>query len=483
VNPMKSGFGRKLFRLFLLFSLVPAAVLTVLGYYLAQETTFLQSDLPTVEPTELNDYFREYLNARIDSALSRADQSNGQSVFDLDFLARSTDSGWVVQSGEELVEGIDLDKPSIEKAERFGGMWETPAGVLQYRCRHYGASGTVCGGYLHGGGYSQLLVAVQQDQAGRSTSEDLRSRYLYFLAVIFLLVGFVTVVIAYTFSSRLARSLSRPLVRLSAASKEIAGGKFGRQVEPDGVGEVRELIDAFNGMSARLEFTTTRLAQTERVAAWRHVAQRFAHELKNPLQPIMISLHRLEKMLADSELHREAAEPLRAASEELKSLVDLADRFSQLAKLPAPSPKEVDLTELVAGLATLYRDRMSDFVFDLELPDHPVTATIDPTYFREALHNLLQNAAEASAPGGRIGLTLVADETKADLIIEDTGAGMSPETVSAARLPYFTTKEKGKGLGLAVVEKVVTESGGRLFIDSQEGAGTKITITLPREKR
>jgi len=479
---MESGFGRKLFRLFLLFSLVPSAALALLGYYLTSETTTLQPTSSSIDITDLDDYFRVFWASRIDTAVNAYLEGRSPTASDLDFLMTFDDTIPTLLLGGGLVDTVDLDEIRKRVREQLDGMLETSGGVLQYHCRSAATNLLVCGGYLHDRSYAQLLQRMHTVQAGRSTSEDIRSRYLYFLAVLFALVGLVTVVVAYQFSSRLARSLSRPLARLSLASQEIAEGKFGRQVEPDGVGEVRDLIQSFNLMSERLEFTTTRLAQTERVAAWRSVAQRFAHELKNPLQPIMISLHRLEKMLRDSSHYSEAAEPLRAATEELKHLVNLADRFSQLAKLPAPRPETVDLKELLSSIATLYCDLMDRYRFEVELPDQSVTATLDVTYFREALHNLLQNAADASVEGGLVRLALVESDDRIDIIVEDQGAGMSPETIRAARMPYFTTKEKGKGLGLAIVEKVVTESGGRLFIESREGSGTKITITLRREK-
>ncbi len=478
---MKSGFGRKLFRLFLLFSLIPSAALAIFGYYLTTESTAFQTSTTAGGTTELDSYYKTFVVSRIETGLNAFIQRTLPLRTDLDFLFTLDDTVMTTHVGDSLLTSVGSADLCTRIFENHSGMLETPYGVLQYHCRVSATSELICGGYLHDREYSQMLEQIQREQAGKSSSKELRSRYLYFLALLFLLVGCVTVVVAWVFSSRLAGSLSRPLIRLSSASEEIAEGKFGRKVEPAGVGEIHTLINSFNRMSERLEFTTTRLAQTERVAAWRSVARRFAHELKNPLQPIMISLHRLEKLLKDSDHYSQAAEPLRAATEELRHLVDLADRFSHLAKLPPPKLKTVDLTDLLQSIAALYRDRMDSYRFDVELPDHAVTAKLDVTYFREALHNLLQNAADASSQGDLIRLVLIASENQIDIIVEDHGAGMSPETVSSARIPYFTTKNKGKGLGLAIVEKVVTESGGRLTIDSKEGVGTKITITLQRE--
>ncbi|MDH4035598.1 MAG: ATP-binding protein, partial [candidate division Zixibacteria bacterium] len=426
------------------------------------------------------DYYKMFLYARIDSALINYSADLSPNLVGLDFLVFRSASADTVLWGDSLVQAV-TDDLWTHAGKKGYGMFESEHGLLQYKCRLLGESTQVCGGFFHLPDFARVMGTMQREQAGRSAGKDLRPRYLLFLASLFLLVGAVTLVVAYIFSARLARSLSRPLTQLSVASKEIAQGRFGQTVPPAGVGEIRSLIDNFNRMSRRLEFTTNRLAQSERVAAWRSVARRFAHELKNPLQPIMISLHRLHTMLADSEQHTEAAEPLRAASEELKHLVELADRFAQLAKLPEPTLEMVDLTELLESIATLYRDRMEKYQFEVDLQDRPVTARIDPTYFREALHNLLQNAADASSENGRIRLALCLRRDEIDIAVEDFGSGMSEEIVTASRLPGFTTKTKGKGLGLAVVEKVVTEIGGRLSIDSQQGRGTRITITLRQE--
>jgi len=222
--------------------------------------------------------------------------------------------------------------------------------------------------------------------------------------------------------------------------------------------------------------------QTERVAAWRNVARRFAHELKNPLQPVLISLYRMEKLLKDSPEYDRVKEPLRAASEELKHLITLADRFSELAKLPPPNVERINVGELLDSVAELYREQLTDYDFAFCTAGEVLFTRLDPTYFREALHNLLQNAADASEKRGRISLELSASDDRINVVVQDFGEGMTAETVASARLPYFTTKQKGSGLGLAVVEKVVTECGGQLLIDTLKGSGTTVTVSLPRRE-
>ncbi len=132
-------------------------------------------------------------------------------------------------------------------------------------------------------------------------------------------------------------------------------------------------------------------------------------------------------------------------------------------------------------MVELYREQLDNFDFSLNLPTEIVQARIDPTYFREAVHNLLKNAIDASRPGGRIVLSLTLQAQLVNISVRDFGAGMSPETMRSARMPYFTTKDKGSGLGLAVVEKTISELGGQVLIDSKPNHGTTVSILLPVE--
>lgn len=234
-------------------------------------------------------------------------------------------------------------------------------------------------------------------------------------------------------------------------------------------------------MARQLDQATTRLAQTERVAAWRQVARRFAHELKNPLQPLLVSLYRIEKQLADSPALSDIHEPLKAASEEIRHLTGLADRFSHLAKLPAPALEDLDLADLARSIVSLYQQQCVGRQLVLSAPASLRWRT-DGTYLREALHNLLQNAIDATGEGGRIELSVTTDAERASITVRDDGAGMDANTLAQARLPYFTTKEAGTGLGLAIVEKSINELGGQVLVESRPGHGTTVTISLPTKK-
>ncbi|UCE24915.1 MAG: HAMP domain-containing protein [Candidatus Zixiibacteriota bacterium] len=476
---MKSSFGKRLFRLFLLFSLVPAIILAAIGYYVASHDRLEGLTDESESSTELVEYYNRFLFEVIKTEISSKPMPPVEPDETLQFLLTVNDTGFSVLGSSPLfTRKVAEVIASTAHAKPFGFV-KIDGLYYQFNTLKTDDGEMLAGGLIHPDIYTDRLTALQSHYAAVSSQRELTTNYLLFLALVFLIVAAVTVSLAYYFSSRLARNLASPLTRLSEASQRIANGDFEQQVEPGGIGEVKTLIDNFNQMAAQLRTTTLRLAQTERVAAWRNIARRFAHELKNPLQPIMISIHRLEKALRDSELYGELQQPLQAASEELRHLTELADRFSQLAKLPEPRIEVVDMNEFLKTISDLYRELLSDYDYCLKLPDRTVTVRIDQTYFREAIHNLLQNAVDASTQGCRIELRLKTDRDRAVIEVRDFGQGMSSEIVSSAPLPYFTTKAEGSGIGLAVVEKIVNDLSGSMMIDSKENEGTMVALSIP----
>jgi len=474
---MESPFGRKLFRLFLLFALTPSLLLALAGYYLASDPGIDDSDDISASSTSVHEYYTSFTYNLIDSALGNPEESVTGDATALGF-AILADGDAIRRTPAALPDAIVsqlLEAASV----RPHGLVEFEDSLYQYSQRVLSDSTRLIGGLIHGPEYRQLLATYRHDLAAATSRRDLRRRYGIFVGVLFATLALLTLGAAYYFSNRLARNLARPILDLSRAADAIAAGDFRQHVSPAGSGEIRDLIANFNNMAERLDTTTALLAQSERVAAWRHVARRFAHELKNPLQPISISLYRIQKLLADSPDLDRVREPLAAVAGELEHLTDLANRFAALAKLPPPQLALTDLTALLRTVTDLYCDKLAAYDFRLDLPAAPVITQLDETYFREALHNLLQNAMDASADGSVIILRLAATPDHIMIEVIDHGVGMAREVLRDARMPYFTTKTTGSGIGLAIVEKTVSELGGRLELTSTPDRGTSVTIHLP----
>lgn len=478
---MKSTFGNRLFRLFLILSIIPALILTLFGFYLTLESGHLMDGRTDADEAEVTDYYNDLLFDRIDSALAHFTPLPDTSVPFVDFIAGEDSDGIrILKTGGFLTPEI-ADNIATSSRDRKHGFVTSNKRIFQYSRLTFDDGRALYAGLIHNPEYTSLLTSVQERRALKSAGQELRPRYVFFLSTLFVGLSFITFVVAYILSARISRGLARPLSELSRAAERISMGDYRQHVQPSGDREIQTLIENFNEMSGRLEQTTARLAQTERVAAWRQVARRFAHELRNPIQPILVSLYRIEKLLSSTDSYSKIEEPLKAASEELNHLRDLADRFSQLAKLPAPSLERTSLNELLASVAGLYKQQLAPFGFELNLPDEDIVANVDRNYLREALLNIIQNAIDASKPGQSIELGLRTGGRRALISLKDSGGGMDQQTVTSARLPYFTTKEKGTGLGLAIVEKSMNEMGGEVYVDSEKGKGTTVILSLPRE--
>ena len=478
---MKSQFGIRLFRLMLLFSAIPALILAAVGLYLATATANLTGKATRSADLALVERNRDEVVTTLCSGLTKLAADTTGEIWWADFaFSRRGDTIHQLKATSAVsIEQLGQLPLTAESLQVH--MLELSGGVATVAVKAIGNNHWLGAGRVLGADYVALTQSALRDDAASQLLHEQRSYIAAFVALIFALTIGVAIGVAYTLSRRLAGRVARPVVALSEAAADLAGGNFDRRVDVKAEGELGTLVMAFNDMAQRLQRMTRQLAQTERVAAWQNVARRFAHELRNPLQPIGISLYRIQQQLKSRPPEPALEEALRAAGEEVEHLKELSDRFSRLAKLPEPVLERTELNSLLTSFADLYRAQLSERDFRLELATGPVHARIDKVYFREALHNLLQNSIEATEAGDRITLRLECTEAEATITVQDSGSGMSEETAATARLPYFTTKERGSGIGLAVVEKVVTECGGQLLVKSQVGVGTAAAVVLPRE--
>lgn len=283
-------------------------------------------------------------------------------------------------------------------------------------------------------------------------------------------------------AGRLSRSLSRPVELLAAGMDRVAGGNLDAVVEPQGSEEMKSLITSFNRMTRDLAESKASLARAERAAAWQDAARRIAHEIRNPLQPITLALHRIERSVADDPGRRKAVHEATASIlEEVEALKKLASGFSEYARLPDPEPEPTELGEFASRCLILFE--YPGIEVRLEKPDAPAVARIDRQQIRQVLTNLVKNAAEAMPGGGPVILRVRKRRGAAGeeilLEVEDRGPGLSPEAGSRILQPYYTTKAEGSGLGLAIVDRIVTAHGGRLEIESPAAGGALFRVVLP----
>src|SRR5437899_1588781 len=227
----------------------------------------------------------------------------------------------------------------------------------------------------------------------------------------------------------------------------------------------------------------TELLRAQRLAAWREVAQRIAHEIKNPLTPIQLSAQRLRRRFSrgvgeNAQLVSECTETI---IQEVDGLKRMVDEFSRFARMPAFVPKPTDVRPLVDAVASLYRESHPHCTIVTRHADDVPVLQVDPDHIKRAVLNLVDNAVGAVGSGGTVSLETeyVPEAARVRLIVADTGPGVPSEDRDRLFLPYFSTKVTGMGLGLPIVSEIVSEHGGTIRVEDNQPSGTRFVIEVP----
>jgi len=233
------------------------------------------------------------------------------------------------------------------------------------------------------------------------------------------------------------------------------------------------------------------LVQAQKAAAWQEVAQRVAHEIKNPLTPIQLSTERITRLIERAgalppDLLRVVSESAALVGREVASLKSLVDEFSALARFPASKPLPSGLNEIVENALRIFEGRLRGIEIHRDLsPDLPL-ALVDPEQLKRAVANLIDNAAEALEHALQkeiwVRTTLDPEHDVVEITVADSGPGIAPEDKEKLFLPYFSTKHRGTGLGLAIVSRIVSEQKGIIRVEENQPTGTRFIIELPVER-
>ncbi len=230
------------------------------------------------------------------------------------------------------------------------------------------------------------------------------------------------------------------------------------------------------------------LLRAQKQAAWREVARRVAHEIKNPLTPIALSAERIQRHLAKGTAPDEASRSvIRACAETIGNAVEtvraLVDEFSVLARFPASHPQPASLNNLVESALTMFNGRLEGIRVHTELSADLPSVMADPEAIKRAIANLVDNAAEAMQDAIvreiTISTSLVASRDAVELVVSDTGHGVSREVKERLFLPYFSTKQRGTGLGLAIVSRIVEDHHGSIRVEENKPVGSRFVVELP----
>jgi two-component system nitrogen regulation sensor histidine kinase NtrY len=226
----------------------------------------------------------------------------------------------------------------------------------------------------------------------------------------------------------------------------------------------------------------TQLVQAQRQAAWSEVAQRIAHEIKNPLTPIRLAAERMQRWAdrLDDEVRDIVSSGCEAIIAQVTGLKELVDAFRLYARMPKVVPKTTSLNQIVREMGSLYSGLRDGLTVQISVPSEEVMAVVDPVLIRQALVNLLDNSVHAVDGTGKIMVSVRHDDDHAVLEVADSGTGLPSEDTETLIQPFYSTKGRGSGMGLALVHRIVAEHGGVLEFENRRPTGALVRITVPR---
>ncbi|GIV62169.1 MAG: histidine kinase [Rhodothermaceae bacterium] len=327
--------------------------------------------------------------------------------------------------------------------------------------------------------------------------EEERARTVAYLFGALLLLVLVVVLTA----GLLARALARPIARLREGLEAVARGRFERIPPVKTRDEIGELVESFNEMQAQLSESRQRLAQQERQLAWREMARQVAHEIKNPLTPMKLSVQHLQRafedLLGDGRTGPESDSRLLRFGqllqnktgtllEQIDALKRIADEFSSFARMPTRMLEPLDLNAIIREAVDLMQEE-ADFTLELDLHPAPLVLEADREELRRIYINLIKNALQAIPEGTSPRVEITTERQPGDdrtpawgySTVSDTGTGIPPELQDRIFQPNFSTKTSGTGLGLAIVKKAVEDLHGEIGFETEPGVGTTFWIRLP----
>ena len=322
-----------------------------------------------------------------------------------------------------------------------------------------------------------LTVFTALDQYGRL----FRIALVGFFSLFSLPIFFITILVSLLLTERIIS----PITHLEVATRRVAEGDFSFRILTRPRDELAALVDSFNGMISELERSRRKLLQAERITAWQEIAQRLAHEIRNPLTPIMLSAQRMLKKHDEGTpgFDKVLLPAVSSIITEVDNLERMLREFGEFAKLPMPQIEPARLSEMLQEVASVYRNLSTTVRIDLSELDPLVVVSVDRNQMKRVFANLFTNAIQAMPDGGL--LSVRADKVKKThdsfyrIAVRDTGKGIPEKDMDSIFDPYFTTRKDGTGLGLAIVQRIVFDHNGNVWAESDGSSGTTFFIDLP----
>lgn len=306
--------------------------------------------------------------------------------------------------------------------------------------------------------------------------ENQIQRFLVAIINVFIFLLAVSVILAIFISNW----LTEPLRILQSSFAGVRFGKRNQRIEYDKNDEIGSLVKDYNSKLEELEFAAQQLAKSERELAWREMAKQVAHEIKNPLTPMKLSIQQLLRVYDpnDPKSEEKLNKVAHSIIEQIDALTNIANEFSNFAKMPTLKREEINIVQLIEGVKSVFG---GEALITIVVSSDEVKLAADKDQLVRVFNNLIKNAIQAT-PSERqpeVQVSITSDAQYIRISITDNGSGISEEQADKIFVPYFTTKGTGTGIGLAMVKQIIENHGGTIQFESQVGEGTTFTIVLP----
>lgn len=324
-------------------------------------------------------------------------------------------------------------------------------------------------------GYLNILHFDQ-----RNVFEEQLRQFFVAILNVFMLLLVLSILVALLVSSW----LTGPLMLLRKSFSQFELGKNSSQINYKAQDEIGSLVAEYNHKLNELAEAAAKLAQSERESAWREMAKQVAHEIKNPLTPMKLSIQHLQRVFDPND--PKAAERIERVTgsliEQIDALTHIANEFSNFAKLPQPVIAEIDLISLIKAVAALFdSDAGIQVEWELTAPESKILIPGDKEMLLRVLNNLVSNGIQAATvTPAHIVISVETNENRVFIRVKDNGTGIPEDQIQTIFEPYFTTKSNGTGLGLAMVKQIVETHHGSIEIEKTSSEGTTVLISLPR---
>ncbi len=305
------------------------------------------------------------------------------------------------------------------------------------------------------------------------------NEFLLRLGYAYLAMILAAIVFAYFISKYITKSLKT----ISDKMNEIRLEKRNKKIEIESSSdEIGTLVNSYNSMIDELEDSAVKLATSEREQAWREMAKQVAHEIKNPLTPMRLSVQSFQRKFnpEDENIHQKVEEYSNTLIQQIDTMSSIASAFSNFAKMPAQKREVLNVVHVVKLALDIFNEHYITFYPE----DEEIIARLDRTQLIRVVTNLVKNGTQAIAEDSenpKIEVRVFSEGDLVKITIEDNGSGISEENKAKVFEPKFTTKTSGMGLGLAMVKNIVETYNGSITFTSQYGKGTTFTISFPKE--